>query len=85
MAAVWTNRDHTDTVAYLAALDSMHKVICAAESEAAVRATADALSAAGVGHKLWVEQPEGIVTAVATRPARRSELKPFFADYKLLR
>jgi len=85
MAAVWASRDDADTLAYLADVDNMHKVVTAALSEGDVRDTAAKLAAAGIAHKLWVEQPEGTVTAVATKPARRRELKGFFADFKLLR
>ena len=85
MAAVWLHREDSDTQAYLGALDSMHKIIVAAESEATLHSICAALSAAGVGHKLWVEQPESIPTCVATRPAPRRTLKPFFEGLKLLR
>lgn len=85
MAAVWANRDDADTLAYVGDVDNMHKVICAALSEEDIRGTAAALADAGVPHKLWVEQPEGVVTAVATKPGRRHALQPFFAAFKLLR
>ena len=85
MAAVWLHRDDADTAAYLGALDDMHKIIVAADSEAALRSVSDALGAAGVGHKLWVEQPEGVPTCVATRPAPRRLLRPYFDAFKLYR
>ena len=85
MAAVWASRDDADTLAYLADVDNMHKVVTAALSEGDVRDTAARLAAAGVGHRLWVEQPEGTVTAVATKPARRRDVQPHFAAFKLYR
>ena len=85
MAAVWMHRDDSDTLAYLSAVDHMHKIIVAAESEAALQGVSTALHAASVGHKLWVELPEGIPTCLATKPAPRALLKPFFDGFKLLR
>ena len=84
-AALHLSRDQPDTAAYLAALDSMHKVVLEGPSAEALRETAAALDAAGVVHKLWVEQPEGIVTALASAPRARAVLKPLFAAFKLLR
>lgn len=85
MAAVWGSREDAETQAYLADVDNMHKIVTAALSEEDVRGVADKLAAAGVGHKLWVEQPEGIPTAVATKPAKRRDLQPFFGAFKLYR
>lgn len=84
-AALHLSRDHPDTRAYLAALDSMHKVVLEGPSAEALRETSAALDAAGVTHKLWVEQPENIVTALASAPRARALLKPLFAAFKLLR
>lgn len=87
VAAVWATRDAPATLAYVsdAHIDAMHKVVVAAESEAALRATAAALAAGGVAHKLWVEQPEGVASCLATAPGPRADLAPHFAAYKLLR
>jgi len=85
VAAVWLTRQAADTVAFLDAMDSMHQVTLAADSEAAVRDAAERLTAAGVAHKLWIEEPEHIVTCLATAPAPRSTLAPHFATFKLLR
>jgi hypothetical protein len=63
----------------------MHKVVLAGESEAQLRALAAALDAAGVGHHLWVEQPEGVPSALATAPGAKADLQQFFSGLKLLR
>ena len=85
MAAVWLNKDDPDVQAYLGDMDNMHKIICMADSLDAITTTADALAKAGVAHKVWVEQPEAIVTCVATKPGRRKDLLEFFKPFKLLR
>lgn len=85
MAAIWANKEDLETLAYLGDVDNMHKIVCAALSDDDVKTTSDALTKAGIPHKLWVEQPEGIVTAVATKPGRRGELQPFFSNFKLYR
>ena len=84
-AAIFTSIDKADTRAYLSAPTSMHTVVLKAESEVSLRVVADALASAGVDAHLWVEQPEGVPTALATAPGFRSALKPFFGAFKLLR
>ena len=84
-AAVWLSRESAATQAYCGALDAMHKVVLEAPSAVALTGIAAQLTIAGVQHKLWVEQPEGVVTALATAPGERALLKPFFADLKLMR
>lgn len=48
------------------------QVVLEVKSEAQLRNLAGKLAAAGVAHKLWVEQPEGFATCLATKPYRRS-------------
>jgi peptidyl-tRNA hydrolase len=85
VAAVWATRAAADTVAYCDDVDHMHKVTLEAGSAEALETVATALAGAGVPHKLWVEQPEGVPTCLATAPGRRSLLKPFFTALRLLR
>ena len=84
-AALWLYRDDPATQAYVSRLDDMRKVVLEAPSAAALGACADSLTAGGVAHKLWVEQPEGVPTCLATKPYPRSALKALFAAFKLLR
>ena len=84
-AALHLSREHADTISYLASLDTMHKIILEGPSAEALRDTSAALAAAGITHKLWVEQPEGLVTALASAPRARGLLRPLFAAFKLLR
>jgi peptidyl-tRNA hydrolase len=89
VAAVFASRDAPHTRAYCdpARIDAMHKVCLEAPSREALEALAAALEAATppVAFKLWVEQPEGVATALATAPYPRSTLRPLFAALKLLR
>ena len=57
-------------------------VICGAETGVAL---ADKLSAEGVAYKLWVEQPEGIPTAIALKPYPRSRVAPLLKKYNLFK
>jgi hypothetical protein len=44
---------------------------------------AEKLEAAGVRHKVWVEQPENIPTCIATAPSLKSQVSSFFKKLKL--
>jgi peptidyl-tRNA hydrolase len=57
-------------------LPGMRKVVLEVDDEAKLRALAGRLGAGGVAHWLWVEQPEGYATALATWPAPRGEVAP---------
>lgn len=41
------------------------------------------LTAGGITHKLWVEQPENIPTCLATKPYPKSIVSSFFKKLKL--
>ncbi|PUZ48772.1 hypothetical protein GQ55_7G273600 [Panicum hallii var. hallii] len=85
VAAVWAHRDHPDTAAYCAPgnLDSMHKVTLEVKGETQLRNLAEKLEAAGVRHKLWIEQPENIPTCIATAPCPKSQVSSFVKKLKL--
>jgi hypothetical protein len=87
VAAVWTTKDDPDTQAYVHPdnIDRMHKIIVETDSSSALEAVEKGLKEAGIGSKLWIEQPENFATALASKPARRSVLKPHFAAFKLMR
>ncbi|RCV35278.1 hypothetical protein SETIT_7G228000v2 [Setaria italica] len=85
VAAVWAHRDHPDTAAYCAPdnLDRMHKVTLEVKGETQLKNLAEKLQAAGVRHKLWIEQPENIPTCIATAPCPKSQISSFFKKLKL--
>ena len=46
---------------------------------------AEKLAAEAVPHKVWLEQPENVATALATAPQRNSVLAPHFKRLQLCR
>lgn len=56
-----------------------------APDEAALCGLADALTRAGVGHKLWVEQPEDIPTCLALKPCPKETAQPHVRKFKLFK
>ena len=80
VAAVAENWGDDDTQGYVApgAIDGMHKAVLEVKNLNALTGLAERLTTAGVPHKLWVEQPEGIPTCIATKPARKSTLSAHF-------
>ena len=63
----------------------LFQVVLEATGEAQLREVAAALEAAGVVHKLWVEQPEDFPTALATAPAPKGRVAPLVKKLKLCR
>jgi len=85
VAAVAASWDEKWTQAYLKDLDRMHKVTLQIDSEEELVGLSKRLEAAGVFHKLWMEQPENVPTCIASAPRPKSELSPHFQGFKLLR
>ncbi|THD21286.1 Peptidyl-tRNA hydrolase II [Fasciola gigantica] len=83
-AAIHTYRTRAETAAYFDQLDRMHKVVLGVTDEAELNALATRLTEAGVEHWLWIEQPENLATALATRPYPKSEVQACFKGLKLL-
>ena len=85
VAAVWLHREESSVQAYCSpeALDSMHKVVLEVKGETQLRALAEKLTQAGVAHKLWIEQPEGVATCLATKPAAREDVSPHLKKLNL--
>ncbi|OQR67134.1 hypothetical protein BIW11_13704 [Tropilaelaps mercedesae] len=82
-AALHLFREDEDTQAYTKNLDTMHKVVLACPSEAELRSIQSKLTAASISHKLWIERPEEIPTALATKPYPKADVSPFFKHLKL--
>ena len=72
-------------LAALEAIDGMTKVTMEIKNEGQLRKLADGLTEAGVIFKLWIEQPEGIPTALATSPMYREETRALFKKCQLYR
>jgi hypothetical protein len=84
---VWLSRDDAHTLEYCSPdkIDGMHKVVLEAADSASLEAAGASMLAAGLKCKVWREQPEDFVTAVASAPGPRSALKPHFVAFKLMR
>ncbi|XP_029705892.1 putative peptidyl-tRNA hydrolase PTRHD1 isoform X2 [Takifugu rubripes] len=80
-AAVHLHYGDPDTQRYLAELDSMHK----APDEAALSSLSDALTQAGVAHKLWIEEPEHIPTCLALKPCPKDSVQQLLRKFKLFK
>ncbi|KAJ1905666.1 hypothetical protein IWQ60_012234 [Tieghemiomyces parasiticus] len=71
-AALWQFKDTPQVQDYVANLDGMHKVVLETKNEASLRKAAEGLQAKGIDYYMWVEQPENILTCLATAPTQRS-------------
>ncbi|XP_002515344.2 putative peptidyl-tRNA hydrolase PTRHD1 [Ricinus communis] len=85
VSAIWENKDDPHTLQYCSPenIDFMHKVTLEVKGEAQMLNLSEKLTAAGIVHKLWIEQPENIPTCLATRPYPKSALTLFFKKLKL--
>lgn len=61
----------------------MHKVVLECKDEASLRALSKTLAQSGIQHKLWIEMPEAVATALATGPDLKSRLGPHMKALKL--
>ncbi|CAE8615697.1 unnamed protein product [Polarella glacialis] len=82
-AVTWEAREDTQAVDYFSEVEGqMTTMTMGAADEVELRKVAEKLFAAGFPARLWVEQPEGVASALATWPRRRSELQKFFKGIK---
>ncbi|KAI9221743.1 putative peptidyl-tRNA hydrolase PTRHD1-like protein [Blastocladiella britannica] len=84
-AALWTFREHPETIEYVTDLGNMHKVVYEIKNESQLSALAQSLKEREIDFALWREQPENMLTALSTRPYRRSELGDAFKKCGLFR
>lgn len=64
---------------------SMHKIVLEAKDEVELNSVADILKENQIDHISWKEQPENIITAIATKPYARSCFGTLLRHLKLLR
>ncbi|KAG5045270.1 hypothetical protein JHK86_014676 [Glycine max] len=85
VSAVWFNKDDPFTVDYCSPdkIDSMHKVTLEVKGEPQIKNLSEKLTAGGIIHKLWIEQPENIPTCLATKPYPKSIVSSYFKKLKL--
>ncbi|XP_017489119.1 PREDICTED: putative peptidyl-tRNA hydrolase PTRHD1 [Rhagoletis zephyria] len=80
VAAIFSNMNDQDTTDYLKDLDNMTKVVLKAENEEQIVNAAKTLEDNSVKHYIWREQPENIISALATAPRSREILKPLLTN-----
>mmetsp|Transcript_480 Transcript_480/g.1274 ORF Transcript_480/g.1274 Transcript_480/m.1274 type:complete len:99 (-) Transcript_480:200-496(-) len=68
VAAIWETKDDPLTVAYVGQIERMHKVVLEVKDQADLEKVAAKLTTAGIVYHLWIEQPEGYPTCLATKP-----------------
>ncbi|KAF6161755.1 hypothetical protein GIB67_013832 [Kingdonia uniflora] len=85
VAAIWANKDDKHVLEYCSPenIDSMHKVTLEVKGEPQILNLSGKLTANGIDHKLWIEQPENIPTCIATKPYPKSTVSSFFKKLNL--
>eukprot|EP00397_Hematodinium_sp_SG-2012_P054267 GEMP01065303.1.p2 GENE.GEMP01065303.1~~GEMP01065303.1.p2 ORF type:complete len:103 (+),score=19.31 GEMP01065303.1:369-677(+) len=74
-----------DATEYTKDLATMTKFVLAGDSEEQLVQISEKLKEANIGHWLWQEQPENVPSALASFPAPKEQLQPFFKKFKLLK
>ncbi|KAJ1477670.1 peptidyl-tRNA hydrolase II domain-containing protein [Baffinella frigidus] len=82
---LWELKEEDNVVKYMSDMDNMHKVTLGAKDEAELSGLEEQLKEAGIECRAWREQPENVITALATMPYPRSEIAPHMKALKLLR
>ena len=87
VAALWEHKEEPLTAGYLSSqnIDSMHKVILKCKNENELLKLEAQLKQANVPHRLWMEKPENIPTALATAAVIKSDVSQFFRKAQLYR
>ncbi|KAL5782893.1 hypothetical protein ACOSP7_007922 [Xanthoceras sorbifolium] len=85
VSAIWSHKDDPHTSQYCSPrnIDSMHKVTLEVKGETQIVNLSEKLTAGGIAHKMWIEQPENIPTCLATKPYPKSMVSLFFKRLKL--
>ncbi|XP_008219948.1 PREDICTED: putative peptidyl-tRNA hydrolase PTRHD1 [Prunus mume] len=85
VSAIWFHKDDPHTLQYCSPenIDSMHKVTLEVKGEPQILNLSEKLTAGGIAHKLWIEQPENYPTCLATKPYPKSVVSAYFKKLKL--
>ncbi|KAF4354738.1 hypothetical protein F8388_021051 [Cannabis sativa] len=85
VSAIWSNKEDPHTLEYCNPdnIDSMHKVTLEVKGETQILNLSEKLTAGGIAHKLWIEQPENFPTCLATKPYPKSVVSSYFKRLKL--
>ncbi|UXI21657.1 ATP-dependent RNA helicase DDX24 [Sarcoptes scabiei] len=85
VAAIYKYLNESTTQEYLQNLDRMTKLVLRADSETEIFKIQEILQKNNIKHYTWIEQPENIISALATIPMQREILKPLLKGYKLFK
>eukprot|EP01080_Neovahlkampfia_damariscottae_P011701 gene11701-4935_t len=66
-------------------IDNMHKVVLQVENEEDLLETEKILKEEKIIYRIWREQPENIVTAMALKPYHKSTVSKYLKKFKLFR
>lgn len=78
-------KEDPHVVAYVQDLDNMRKVVLQAKDENQLRSIGEKLKEDGIDHKMWVEQPENIITCIVSKPYPKNEVQNYFKGLKLFK
>ncbi|XP_076306737.1 putative peptidyl-tRNA hydrolase PTRHD1 [Tachypleus tridentatus] len=84
-AVIHSFQNDPNVLSYTSDLDRMHKVVLEAPDETSLWTLSEALTAASIDYKLWVEQPENFPTCLATKPYKKEEIQSYFKKFKLFK
>lgn len=91
VSAIWESRDTPITKEYCLQTGSqenslqMHTVVLEAKSEKDLVKLKEKLESLDIGFVEWIERPEGVRTAIASWPGKRSQLKAAFGKFRLFK
>ncbi|PQM38332.1 putative peptidyl-tRNA hydrolase PTRHD1 [Prunus yedoensis var. nudiflora] len=93
VSAIWSHKDDPHTLQYCspeistlctsAATFSDFWVTLEVKGEPQILNLSEKLTAGGIAHKLWIEQPENYPTCLATKPYPKSVVSAYFKKLKL--
>ncbi|KAH0481886.1 MAG: hypothetical protein KVP17_005308 [Porospora cf. gigantea B] len=84
VAVLHEHAEHENVKAYLSDLDRMTKVVLEVKSTEALLKLSSELVSANIPHRVWVEQPEDVPTALAIVPFPKQTLRPLLRKTRLM-
>ncbi|CRH01030.1 peptidyl-tRNA hydrolase PTRHD1, putative [Plasmodium relictum] len=66
-------------------INNMHKVVLKVDDTEELKKLSSILDKESFKYKMWIEQPENILTALALKPYYKNTIKDYFRKYQLLK
>eukprot|EP01134_Creolimax_fragrantissima_P003414 CFRG3414T1 len=85
IAALMQHKDEPNVKSYLSNLDKMTKVVMEVKNESQLLKLSELLKCRNIVHRVWTEQPENYVTALATIPYTKEQFGDAFKKCQLMR